>query len=193
MDLGKGSTKHFADRRAAVVSKTPQKCSAVSCNGPMLALQKDWERFTAKTQMDDSCIVWTGCRHPAGYGHFKFRGKVIRSHRFCYEYFHGAIPEGFYVRHLCDNPPCVNPFHLEIGTSAENSRDVPKEKRRQAAIDHWMKKSSDYRVAHAKRAQAARKPESYRAAAIKREAAYTPEQRRARMLKAAETRRRTSQ
>jgi hypothetical protein len=47
-------------------------------------------------------------------------GRMILAHRFAYEYFIGSIPESMVIMHLCNNPGCVNPTHLQVGTQAEN-------------------------------------------------------------------------
>ncbi len=73
------------------------------------------------TQPD--CIPWHGNIMSNGYGRLKSKGRTYRAHRFVYESTHGPIPEGFIIRHKCDNPPCVNPTHLEIGTHKDNTRD----------------------------------------------------------------------
>ncbi|HVE22544.1 MAG TPA: HNH endonuclease [Acidocella sp.] len=69
------------------------------------------------------CLIWTRGKSGNGYGAFKLDGKMQRAHRASYEIFRGPIPEGFVVRHRCDVPLCVNPEHLELGTSAENVKD----------------------------------------------------------------------
>ena len=66
------------------------------------------------------CIEWTGARSAAGYG----RLGTKYAHRVAYEKAHGPIARGMVVRHRCDNPPCVNPAHLELGTQADNMRDM---------------------------------------------------------------------
>lgn len=76
---------------------------------------------------DNGCIVWDGPFSPRGYGHIGVRVggklKTYRTHRLAYELRHGAIPVGLVVRHKCDNPPCINMDHLELGTDADNTAD----------------------------------------------------------------------
>jgi hypothetical protein len=80
------------------------------------------DRFWAKVQKTDSCWVWIGGASKRGYGGFQpnpERG-VVPAHRFSYELLIGSIPEGLELDHLCRNPRCVNPAHLEPVTHSEN-------------------------------------------------------------------------
>lgn len=80
------------------------------------------ERFWAKVEKARKCWLWTGAHSPVGYGQFWVGPgrKWMPAHRFAYEYFVAPIPAGLEVDHLCRNPPCVNPAHLEVVTSREN-------------------------------------------------------------------------
>lgn len=79
--------------------------------------------------MDTPCIEFQGCRDSRGYGRQKVKGVSDRAHRHSYRKHHGPIPDGMVVRHKCDNPPCINPEHLELGTQMDNMQDAVKRKR----------------------------------------------------------------
>jgi hypothetical protein len=88
------------------------------------------DRFWAKVEKTDGCWQWTGSRNSDGYGNFHDRGThSTKAHRFIYERTYGEIPPGYNVCHRCDNPSCVRPDHLFLGTQADNMRDCQRKGR----------------------------------------------------------------
>lgn len=76
------------------------------------------------------CLEFTGHRDKDGYGRVHHKGKQVPAHRLAYavanDLEYTAIPSSMVVRHKCDNPSCVEPTHLELGTQQDNQQDVIK-------------------------------------------------------------------
>lgn len=89
----------------------------------------------------DLCWTWIGAK--AGkYGVFTVNRRNVYAHRFQYERWTGKqIPQGFVVMHSCDNPSCVNPFHLSVGTQRENIADAVKKGRIAKGEKHGLVKN----------------------------------------------------
>lgn len=86
------------------------------------------ERFWEKVSKTNTCWIWTGAKRNKGYGAFVYvkNNNVVqgRAHRYSYELHFGEIPNGAFVLHKCDNPACVNPEHLFIGSNQDNVDDM---------------------------------------------------------------------
>jgi hypothetical protein len=81
------------------------------------------QRLEAKVEVaENGCWNWTGATSHSGYGKINLSGRYVGAHRAAYELLIGAIPAGLELDHLCSNPTCVNPEHLEPVTHAENVR-----------------------------------------------------------------------
>jgi hypothetical protein len=74
----------------------------------------------------DDCWPWMGAQTGDSYGSLWYMEKQHPAHRISYILFNGNVPEGFVVRHTCDNPSCVNPNHLILGTQSDNIIDALK-------------------------------------------------------------------
>lgn len=82
------------------------------------------ERFWPNVKKTDGCWYWTGSVAGNGYGAIFYNGKQEGAHRIAWILANGPIPKGLLIRHKCDNPLCVRLDHLEIGTVADNARDM---------------------------------------------------------------------
>jgi len=100
-------------------------------------------RFWAKVRLGSpgECWEWTASRNATGYGQFCFGGTKRRAHRVAYALTHGEIPAGMCALHRCDNPPCVNPAHLFLGTQEDNNADRDEKGRQRSPCGdrHWTR------------------------------------------------------
>lgn len=96
--------------------------------------------FLARTKPGpNDCIEWAQGKID-GYGIIRFEGQVVRAHRLAWFLEHGPFTKvKSYVLHRCDNPPCVNPEHLWLGTHADNMADMVRKGRGRALAgnEHW--------------------------------------------------------
>lgn len=89
---------------------------------PLPTLEEYKQRFWSRVKPGPpwECWEWQGGRTPAGYGQMGMNHRMHPAHRLAWEWTYGPIPDGLHIDHLCRNPPCVNPAHLEPVTVLEN-------------------------------------------------------------------------
>lgn len=87
-------------------------------------MKADLNALLSHTTPENECLLWTKCLNTDGYPRANVNGDVnTKVHRLVWELYNGKSAAGLVVRHKCDNPRCINPEHLELGTSADNNRD----------------------------------------------------------------------
>ncbi len=110
-----------------------------------LSLDRFWPKVARAG--DDDCWFWQASKTMDGYGRVTFQGRSYTAHRFCWEAHNGAIGEGQHVLHRCDNPGCVNPAHLFLGTHAQNMRDKAAKGRASRGPEHGRKTVQRFQAA----------------------------------------------
>lgn len=104
-----------------------------------------WDRVEVKSNQE--CWNWNGGLR-CGYGVLQFRWRSEVASRASWMIHHGSIPDGLWVLHKCDNPKCVNPSHLFLGTPADNMADKTAKSRNNAPFGekHWATKLTASKV-----------------------------------------------
>jgi hypothetical protein len=112
--------------------KTILRCSirCKSCANKFKTVPAE-KRFWKYVEKTPTCWIWVGGITGAGYGAFRDKNRTyISAHKFSWKYHFGEIEKGKELCHRCDNPPCVNPNHLWLGTAKENAEDSCAKNRR---------------------------------------------------------------
>ena len=106
------------------------------------------DRFWTKVQKTNTCWVWTAMHDKDGYGQIsdKPRSSKRRAHCVSWELLHGAIPDEMLVLHSCDNPSCVRPEHLFLGTPKDNSKDMVLKNRQAKGSKQGISKLTENQV-----------------------------------------------
>lgn len=109
---------------------------------------KDIERFWSKVDVkgEDECWEWKKCKDKDGYGQYQINKKKYLSHRISWILENGDIPKKMCICHKCDNPSCVNPNHLFLGTNKNNSEDMTNKNRQAKGENQGLHKLTEKQI-----------------------------------------------
>ena len=110
--------------RNNLVSGSTQGCGCVKWPKGEEYTNKLKKRFYNKYQENGGCWIWTGSLNVWGYGVIRVNRKNMLAHRISWIIHEGDIPEDLLICHTCDNPACVNPKHLWLGSNKDNMTDM---------------------------------------------------------------------
>lgn len=135
-------------------SDQPKHCSRACANiarGKLAPKVKEpfLDRFWRQVQKSDGCWIWAGALSSTGYGVIGVQHPVKRNlyaHRVSYELHIGPVPDGYFVCHRCDNPRCVRPDHLFVGTHRDNMADMVAKGRSNAGDKHPSRRYPERRA-----------------------------------------------
>ncbi len=107
-------------------------------------------RNSVAIDIESGCWNWSKAKNKDGYGYVWFDGKMHRASRKAYEAFVGPVPEKLWVLHICDNPSCINPDHLFLGSHQDNANDRDRKLRQAKGDRHPNAKLTQAEVNHYK-------------------------------------------
>jgi len=129
------------------------------------------DRFLAKVgPSDDGCAPWQGAKNNHGYGQLYVAGKRVLAHRLAYEMFVEPIPDDRVIDHVCQNPACVNPHHLDVVTQQENMQRSIERRTHCRAGHEFTPETTRYTVAGYRRCRLCDRIHLRRASARRRQA-----------------------
>lgn len=105
-------------------------------------------RLISSVHITESCWNWTRYRNEWGYGRLRVNGEKQLAHRVSFQLFRGPIPAGMLVCHTCDNPACINPSHLFLGTNQDNVTDCMAKGRHRGILNSPFTKGHKYYGKH---------------------------------------------
>lgn len=117
------------EKKTAEVKRTKNHYCSKKCKGQYLS-NENIKSFYGKCKRNGDCMEWSGALNNDGYGIVRYKGKTMLSHRVSYIIKNGEIREGASVCHKCDNPKCINPDHLFLGSHKENMEDMRRKGRK---------------------------------------------------------------
>jgi hypothetical protein len=101
----------------------------------MIKTNKSYKKKRTRYKIEENgCWTWIGAKNKHGYGNTYKKRKSLLAHRVFYEKYKGKIPQGLVIDHLCNNPSCVNPLHLEAVSQAINNRRSSRTKMKESEV-----------------------------------------------------------